>query len=131
MVAPLEKSGRVLSKEHLASFFAGVTGVHPQALTFAFPGPSIPLIKELPNLDPEDVSAFKVFKEGEAVSVLKEMVDHWLMGKFTGPWPHWVRYINDEEIKFLPTFTIPKGDSTTENPKNRVLINASHEHPSP
>ena len=85
MVQPLEKTGRVLSREHLANFFEGVTDIHPEALTFAYPGPKIPLIKELPNLDPEDVRAFKVFKEGEAVSVLKEMVDHWLMGKFTGP----------------------------------------------
>ena len=28
-------------------------------------------------------------------------------------------------------FTIPKGDSTPEEPKNRVLLNAAKEHPFP
>lgn len=68
-------------------FFNGVPDIHPQALDWVFPGPDLELKKELPNLDPENVRDFQVFEGDKAVSVLKELVDHFLMRKFLGPFP--------------------------------------------
>ena len=60
----------------MSNFLRGVDGIHPEVEDFLYPGPDFPLIRELPNLDTSDTKAFKVFKDAEAVSVLKELVDH-------------------------------------------------------
>ena len=83
------------------------------------------VLQEMPHL-PE--SEIWVFKEGQTVSVLKEMVDHFFMHKFAGPFPEHVTHINGDLLQNISFFCVGKKDSTILNPKNRVIINAAYEH---
>ena len=56
------------------------------------------------------------------------MVDNILLKKFFGPFPKHVTHINNEEMVYLPVFTIPKADHTPLVPKYRVLLNAAKAH---
>ena len=69
----------------MSNFLQDVPGVAPQVEDLLYPGPDFPLIRELPVLDTSDTKAFKIFEGPEAVSVLKELIDHYLLGKFLGP----------------------------------------------
>ena len=127
----MNQPNRQIDFRRMSNFMENVPGVHPQVKEFLYPGPDFPLIRELPNLDVTDPAAFKIFEGPEAVSVLKEFIDHWILGKFLGPYPPWVRTLYGKPIKWVPMFTIPKADSTPSNPKNRVLLNAAYKHPDP
>ena len=63
---------------------SGVDDIPAYTQEYIYPGPQMFMKTTLANLDP---TKFRVFKDGEAVSVLKEFVDHFFMKKFAGPWP--------------------------------------------
>ena len=126
LVNPVVNISRTLHPDRWAAWLEGVEGVHPCALEWIYPGPDMELLKDLPPL-PED--KIRVFKDGEAVSVLKEMVDHFFMHKFAGPFPEHVTHINGDLLQYLPLFCVGKQDSTPLIPKNRVIINAAYQHP--
>ena len=79
-------------------------------LNWIYPGPSLDFITEVPSIDPKDQ---RCFENEKAVSVLKEFLDHYLMGKFLGPFPPWVKTLNNIPIRLISTFTLKKQDSTT------------------
>ena len=83
----------------MSKFLKDVPGVAPQVEDFLYPGPDFPLIRELPTLDTSDPKAFRTFEGPEAVSVLKEFVDHWLLGKFLGPFAPWIKTLWGKELK--------------------------------
>ena len=76
LMNPILTPGRQLDFAAWKVFLAGVPGVHKEATNWVYPGPDFPLKRELPNLDTSDSSAFKVFEDQEAVTVLKEFIDH-------------------------------------------------------
>ena len=110
-------------------YFDIVPNIDPRALSYVLPGPDWESYTT--DMVPLDEHKFKIFEDGEAVSVLKEFLDHFYMGRFAGPFPAWVKTMNGKKINFLPNFCLPKIDTTLLNPKNRVLLNAAKEHPFP
>ena len=99
--------------------------MHKSLLEWIYPGPGLKLLKQPPPLLGNQV---RIFEDGQAVSVLKELVDHWLMRKFAGPFGWQVTHINHRKLQYLPIFCVPKDDGTIEDPKNRVILNAAHVH---
>ena len=95
-----------------------------QVLDWIFPGPKFDLLCEFPGIDPKNQ---KVFEGSEAVDVLKEFLDNYYLGKFLGPFPGWVKTLDQKALIFIRTFIIKKTDSSAKKPKNRVLLNASEE----
>lgn len=96
-----------------------------RVLNWIYPGPSLDFVTDFPSINPDDQ---RCFMGGDAVSVLKEFLDHVYMGKFLGPFPRWVKTLNGLPIRLITTFIIGKKDSTVASPKNRVLINCSEKH---
>ena len=76
MLNPVTQPNRQINFKRIAAFLKDVPGVAPQVEDFLYPGPDFPLIRELPTLDTSDYRAFRTFEGPEAVSVLKEFVDH-------------------------------------------------------
>lgn len=94
-------------------------------LNWIYPGPSLDFVTDFPSINPDRQ---RCFSGGDAVSVLKEFLDHVFMGKFLGPFPRWVKTLCGLPIRLITTFIIGKSDSTVTLQKNRVLINCSEEH---
>ena len=126
LLNPVTSISRTLHPGRWAEWLEGVEGVHPCALEWVYPGPDMHMLHELPPLEEGKI---RIFQDGEAVSVLKEMVDHFFMQKFAGPFPESVTHINGDLLQYLPLFCISKADSTPQVPKNRVIINAAYKHP--
>ena len=109
-------------------FLENVPGINPEVLQYVYPGPDLEFITQLEIMD---VSKFRVFELGEAVAVLKVLVDHWILKRFAGPYPFWVTHLNGERMDYCPMFCVPKpGDSPT-TPKKRCIFNAAATHPLP
>ena len=94
-------------------------------LSWVYPGPEFKQIVVTPGINFEDQ---KIFEKWDAIPVLKEYLDHYFLGKFLGPWPKWVKTIDGQPINIIRTFVIRKADWCIQNPKCRVLINASEEY---
>ena len=54
-----------------------------------------------------------------------EILKYIAKGRILGPFPSELAYFNGEKIFFAPIFTIPKADSTKENPRERVIVDFS------
>ena len=125
---PIVHIPRPLKPENWKAFLKGVPGVDPEVLHYVFPGPDMEFKRELA---PMDTSKFRIFEMGEAVIVLKALVDHWILKRFAGPFPSSVTHINGEKLDFNPMFCVPKEGDSPAFPKKRVIFNAAATHPIP
>ena len=96
MLNPVSHVPRPLKLARWTKFLNGVPGINPEVLEYVFPGPGMEF---LINLPPMNTSKYRIFELGEAVSVLKCLVDHWILQRFAGPFPHWVTHLNGESMK--------------------------------
>ena len=125
---PVAHVPRPLKLARWTKFIKNVPGINPEVLKYVYPGPGMEFDINLPQMN---TSKYRIFQLGEAVSVLKCLVDHWILQRFAGPFPHWVSHLNGESMEFQPMFCIPKDGSSVVNPKNRVLLNCAATHPLP
>ena len=73
-----------LVKENWGSFVLPVPGVDPRVAPIIYEGASLNFKMEITSLD---TSTFKIFEGPEALAVLDVMVEHFILGKFLGPFP--------------------------------------------
>ena len=79
MQKPVTNIPRPLKPENWKKFLENVDGINPEVLQYVYPGPDIEFLTEL---EPMDTSKFKIFELGEAVTVLKALVNHWIIKRF-------------------------------------------------
>ena len=127
LLNPIVTPKRTLRRDLFENLLDGVPGIQKDyILDLVYPGPGLDTIIDFPGIKCKDQD---IFEGAQALAILKEFLEHFYMGKFLGPFPSWVKSFNGLPLSFVRTFVIKKGDYTPENPKFRVLINASEELP--
>ena len=100
--------------------------IDERAVPIVRDGASMDFMMEITNFD---TSTFRIFKGEEAFAVLDVMVEHFMAGKFLGPFRPDLKDWMGKPFIYNPLFTLEKKDSTPGAPLYRTIFNAAKPRP--